>query len=75
MIYQASRKYLIGQDDTSVDLAWEELEAAFRSYCEREPLGGMFLEAVLEELLDRADVQQYANIGVSHISMEVVGDS
>ncbi len=55
MIYQASRKHLAGLDDPSSDCAWEELEAAFRSFCEREPLGGMFLESVLEELVDRAE--------------------
>lgn len=62
MIYQESRKYLIG---ASTDLAWEELEAAFRSFCEREPLGGMFLEAVLEELVDRADEVAIDGISLS----------
>ncbi len=55
LIYQASRKHLAGLDDSSTDCAWEELEAAFRSFCEREPLGGMFLESVLEELINRAE--------------------
>ena len=55
MIYQASRKHLVGLADPSADSVWEELEAAFRSFCEREPVGGMFLESVLEELVDRAD--------------------
>ncbi len=34
----------------------------------RDPLSG-----TTEDII--ADVQQYADIGVSHISMEVVGDS
>ncbi len=55
MIYQASRKYLVELDEPSTDFVWAELEAAFLSFCEREPIGGMFLESVLEELMDRAD--------------------
>ena len=49
----------------SADLGWEELEAAYRSFCEREPLGGMFLEAVLEELVDRADEVAIDSISLS----------
>jgi hypothetical protein len=28
--------------------------ASYHSFCQREPIGGMFLESVLEELMDRA---------------------
>jgi hypothetical protein len=30
-----------------------ELMASYRSFCQREPIGGMFLESVVEEMLDR----------------------
>ena len=29
-----------------------ELTATYRSFCQREPIGGMFLESVLEELME-----------------------
>jgi hypothetical protein len=31
-----------------------ELVAAYRSFCQREPIGGMFLELVLEEMMKNA---------------------
>lgn len=32
----------------------EDLVASYRSFCQREPIGGIFLGSVLEELMDRA---------------------
>ena len=62
MMYQASRKYLVGLGNHSTDFVWAELEAAFLSFCQREPIGGMFLESVLEELMDRADDQAIGGV-------------
>jgi hypothetical protein len=52
LIYQVFRRYL------SEPASWgehgaEELSASYRSFCQHEPVAGMFLEAVLEELLQR----------------------
>ena len=32
----------------------EDLVASYHSFCQREPIGGMFLESVLEELMEQA---------------------
>jgi hypothetical protein len=49
LIYQVFRSYLTEPESWGV----EELRASYRSFCQGEPVGGMFLEAVLEELLER----------------------
>jgi hypothetical protein len=36
------------------ELGLEDLVASYRFFCQWEPLGGMFLGSVLEELLDQA---------------------
>jgi hypothetical protein len=52
LIYKVISDYLAGTDDWG-DFALTELMASYRSFCQREPIGGMFLESVLEELMDR----------------------
>ena len=52
LIYKVIRSYLAGSDSWG-DFALTELMASYRSFCQREPIGGMFLESVLEELMDR----------------------
>jgi hypothetical protein len=52
VIYRAFRNYLADAESWG-DYGVEELASSFRSFCQREPVGGMFLESVLEELLDR----------------------
>jgi hypothetical protein len=52
LIYKVIRDY-IGGSDSWGDVTLAELMASYRSFCQREPIGGMFLESVLEELLDR----------------------
>jgi hypothetical protein len=52
LIYRVISDYLAGTE-TWGDFALTELMASYRSFCQREPIGGMFLESVLEELLDR----------------------
>jgi hypothetical protein len=49
LIFQVFRSYLTEPESWGV----EELRASYRSFCQGEPVGGMFLEAVLEELLER----------------------
>ncbi|HZA24745.1 MAG TPA: hypothetical protein VFA32_19470 [Dehalococcoidia bacterium] len=53
LIYQAVRNYLADSESWG-EFGMEDLVASYRSFCQREPLGGMFLESVLEELMDRA---------------------
>jgi hypothetical protein len=53
LIYQAIRNYLADAEPWG-ECGLEDLVASYRSFCQREPLGGMFLESVLEELLERA---------------------
>ena len=52
LIHQALRSYLAGTE-VREEYTLTELLASYRSFCEREPIGGMFLEYVFEELLDR----------------------
>ena len=52
LIYQALRDYLAG-NELEEDFTLTELMASYRSFCQREPIGGMFLEYVFEELIDR----------------------
>jgi hypothetical protein len=53
LIYQIMSGYL-SEGDSSHGIGWDEINAAYRSFCRREPIGGMFLESVLEELVGRA---------------------
>jgi hypothetical protein len=53
LIYQAVRNYLADSEPWG-ECGLEDLVASYRSFCQREPIGGMFLESVLEELLDQA---------------------
>jgi hypothetical protein len=53
LIYQAVRNYLADAEPWG-EFGVEDLAASYRSFCQREPLGGMFLESVLEELLEQA---------------------
>jgi hypothetical protein len=53
LIYRAFRNYLADAEHWG-ECGLEDLVASYRSFCQREPIGGMFLESVLEELLDRA---------------------
>jgi hypothetical protein len=53
LIYQAIRNYLADAEPWG-ERGLEDLVASYHSFCQREPLGGMFLESVLEELLERA---------------------
>jgi hypothetical protein len=53
LIYQAVRNYLADSEPWG-EFGMEDLVASYRSFCQREPLGGMFLESVLEELMDQA---------------------
>ena len=53
LIYQAMRNYLADAEPWG-EAGLEDLVASYRSFCQREPLGGMFLESVLAELLERA---------------------
>jgi len=52
LIYQVFRSYLTEPASWDEHGA-EELTASYRSFCQRELVGGTFLEAVLEELLER----------------------
>ena len=52
LIYQAFRDYL-ADSETWGQYGSDDLAASYRSFCQREPIGGMFLEPVLEELMKR----------------------
>ncbi len=54
LIYQAVRNYLADSEPWG-ELGLEDLVASYRSFCQREPIGGMFLESVLEELLEQTN--------------------
>jgi hypothetical protein len=53
LIYQAIRNCLADSEPWG-ELGLEDLVASYRFFCQPEPLGGMFLESVLEELTDQA---------------------
>jgi hypothetical protein len=53
LIYQAMRSYLADAEPWG-ECGLEDLAASYRSFCQREPVGGMFLTSVLAELLERA---------------------
>ena len=51
LIYQLMSEYLVeGKWDRFGE---HDLKSAYRSFCQREPIGGMFLESVLEELVEK----------------------
>jgi hypothetical protein len=52
LIYQAFINYLAGIESWG-DFERAELMASYRSFCQREPIRGMFWESVVEEMLDR----------------------
>ncbi len=52
LIYQAFRDYL-ADPETWGEYGVDDLAASYRCFCQREPIGGMFLESVLEELMER----------------------
>jgi hypothetical protein len=52
LIYKVISDYLSGNEDWE-DFALTELMASYRSFCRREPIGGMFLHSVIEEPMDR----------------------
>ncbi len=52
LIHQAFRDYLT-DSDTWGEYGSDDLATSYRSFCQREPIGGMFLESVLEELMER----------------------
>ena len=49
LIYQGFRNYLEDPESWG-EYGSDDLVASYRSFCQREPVGGMFLESVLEEL-------------------------
>jgi hypothetical protein len=53
LIYQAVRNYLADSEPWG-EFRLEDLVISYCSFCQREPIGGMFLEPVLEELLEQA---------------------
>ena len=53
LIYQAVRNYLADAEPWG-EYGLEDLVASYLSFCQREPIGGMFLESVLEGLMDQA---------------------
>ena len=51
LMYQLMSEYLAeGEWD---EFGKHELMDAYWSFCQREPIGGMFLESVLEELMEK----------------------
>ena len=52
LIYQVVRDYLMDSESWG-EFGLEDLMASYGSFCQREPIGGMFLESVLEELMDQ----------------------
>jgi hypothetical protein len=53
LIYQTVRNYLADSEPWG-ESGLEDLVASYRSFCQREPIGGMFLESIMEELMDQA---------------------
>jgi hypothetical protein len=54
LIYQALRNYLADSEPWG-EFGLEDLVASYHSFCQREPIAGMFLESVMGELMDRAE--------------------
>jgi hypothetical protein len=53
LIYQAVRNYLADSEPWG-EFGVEDLVPSYHSFCQRGPVGGMFLESMLEESMDRA---------------------
>jgi hypothetical protein len=47
LIYRAVHNYLVADSEPWGEFGLEDLVASYRSFCQREPIGGMFLESVL----------------------------
>jgi hypothetical protein len=52
LLYQVISSHLM-EGENPGGCGMTELNAYYRSFCQREPIGGMFLESVLEELMDQ----------------------
>jgi hypothetical protein len=52
LIYQVISSHLV-EGETPGGCRMTELNSYYRSFCQREPIGGMFLESVLEEMMGR----------------------
>jgi hypothetical protein len=52
LLYQIMSTQLV-EGETQRGCEMGELNAYYKSFCQREPIGGMFLESVLEEMMDR----------------------
>lgn len=49
LLYQIIGDYLT-EGETSGGFGVADLDSPYRSFCHREPIGGMFLESAIEEL-------------------------
>ena len=52
LIYQAMQNYLAGTE-SRVEYPLTEHFASYRSFCQWEPIGGLFLEYLFEEMMER----------------------
>jgi hypothetical protein len=52
LIYQIMSRYM-AESESLDEFGLAEINSAYRSFCQREPIGGMFLESVLEQLIER----------------------
>jgi hypothetical protein len=52
LLFQLIINYLV-EGKAPVGDRMVELNAHYRSFCQREPIGGMFLESAMEELMDQ----------------------
>jgi hypothetical protein len=53
LLYQIFSYHLVEGETPRGCCGMVELNAYYKSFCQREPIGGMFLESVLEEAMDR----------------------
>ncbi len=53
LLYQIFSNHLVEGETPRGCCGMVELNAYYKAFCQREPIGGMFLESVLEELIDR----------------------
>jgi len=54
LIYQVFSNY-VEEGEVPPGFGEADMKACYRSFCQREPIGGMFLESVLEELMDKVE--------------------
>jgi hypothetical protein len=52
LLYQIISNHLV-EGETPRGCGMVELNAYYKAFCQREPIGGMFLESVLEEMMER----------------------